>query len=542
MKVVIVSAVADKIKTTLENISSGNKIIAYNTMEECYNVIMNSALRTDFFIIEDSAIKLENKIDSHFTQLSSILSHRFFRASMILFLNKSENVNFADRYEFLMEDFQNMKCNLVTQDTFRASDINKFLEIKPKEYKPVELDDVVICQKFRGKDLEPHSFVERDFSGSIKSSSFRPSKADQYKAPFQDNTMHLSLDSQRQTVEIDDFSTDFNIPYKGIKGATIAVTGLDNSGVSTTALVLANTSATMGYKTLLVDCDFINIGLSYLAEQLLKDKPLTNINLSDAFSKSLSYVKSRSYSDNFLHILTLNLSILKKAKNSLEMCILNILTQLKDSYQFIILDIPMRVIDSYTTLLNRSVDKIVMTSSPYLDKTISSLRVLSKSNIINTKAYYENNLCIAMLGLINRNLPIINRKMFNAYSNEFLGRELPCTKMFQLKNDLFISKSLFMGILSTNTNVNLRDINQLNDVNLSGMSQDTLEDKTQDITQNTTQNITIVSDNKSIQVIEGMHLTDIENDLNNLEPIIEPIESAANNKNFNTINLGGDQE
>ena len=158
------------------------------------------------------------------------------------------------------------------------------------------------------------------------------------------------------------------------------------SGVSTTALTLAKTASTED-KTLLIDLNWDNLGLTYTVKSLMKnDADIELIELSSLI-EDIDLLNVKSFSKKMLHVICLSLPVKESfTESQLELLIMNVLNIIGARYNTIIFDIPAKSTKNMFNIMNIS-DRIFLCTPPHLNNLVSLYTTLNENNFQNLSVF-----------------------------------------------------------------------------------------------------------------------------------------------------------
>lgn len=465
MKIVILARKANEIKQDLDAMLPGNVISAYEDVHILHDYVYKTVLQANIMIVEDEGVASENNILQGFSDLMDILEYKFTNVEKVIFLNKPSNPQYLEKYKYIESVFK--KLNEAPDRLIQLPDIvistmeHTTMTVKSlilsfdTSYDVPSTDDVCVIQKPRKASVVRSKIIEEEQTDAEYYASFNKFDSSEIKSSFKGNTEPFPLNKVTPLDEIQ-VSSDEILSQKilKLKDKYLAITGVENSGVSTTSLVLANSATEFG-KVLLIDLDIDNMGLSYLAEQLYMNKEeysdkVNCIDLTQVIIEDYSTVEKQTYSTCPLHIMTIKLPLVDTLKD-IEFLIINMLSLISDRYDYVLFDLPLRVLSHYPVLLSKFVDKLVITNIPYLNKTVSTLRQIRNSSIPYLTCYKKDKVVAFSIGMSDKNglLPI-TKDIYKKYSNFILGKAVQCTGIFTLKSRDYFKPSIFKEIIDYN--------------------------------------------------------------------------------------------
>ena len=451
MKITILAAAALNIKESLNSLLPGNTIKAFETIENMHEFVLNSTLRTDVLLVEDYGItKNQTNLNDSFMILVNVLRYPFFKTKRVIFLNKPNNVNWLNYYNYLKEDLEEKEIEvIISTKKHTISDIkNMVLELN-KEYKTVKANDVIVVQKARGSELETTQMIEKDESDVAITTILPQYNRKRAKEPFKNNLEPINISEIPGEVPEIIIEDDFSIEVEEeTKDKYVIVTGAENSGVSTTSFIMAESGTEFG-KVLLVDMDIHNMGLSYLADKIYSKLDSVHIlKLEDVYTKSFDNLVNQTMNSDNCHILTISLKLIKKVED-IEFTLINFIEKVKERYDYIIFDAPIRVLKYYPILLGSYVDRIILTCIPYMNKLVSAFNQTAQSNIVSMKAFRENKIAIFSVGIAERNgLKPVSREISKKYAKAILKTDIPVSGIYQLNSQGYFKPKFFEDLMS----------------------------------------------------------------------------------------------
>ena len=450
MKIALLTQNADNVKESLDALLPGNVITAFNTVDAMRDHALNSTLKTDILVVEDNGIATDiNTLSDGFMKLANIFDYRFFKAKRVIFLNKPNNQSWLNYYNYLKDDLEDKDIEVtISVKLHNVSDIKNMVLEMNKEFSSVKTNDIVVIQKARKAQIQNEELLQQnndDLGVEVGLPQFNRQQA---KDPFRGNTTELDLSADNTKTPEIIVEEDFSVEKEPvIKDKVIMVTGVENSGVSTTSFIMAKSATSQG-KVLLIDLDVHNMGLSYLADKIYsKIDGVSTINIEEVYTNSFNNVIQQTMNSDSLHIMTITLKLIRKVED-IEFTVINLIERVKNRYDYIIFDSPLRVLKYYPTLLGTYVDRIILTNIPYTNKVVSMLEQVQKSSLTHLRAYRENKVSVFSVGLLDRNgLKSISRNVCRKYSKAILSKDLPVSGVYVLQKEGYYKPVFFKEMI-----------------------------------------------------------------------------------------------
>lgn len=487
MRIVIVAVGAENIKANLDTMLPGNTITAYNSIYALYDFVSKSAVRADALVIDDKGVfphpltdRNVREYNNAFAVLDDLFHIRYLEAKKVYFLNKTSNANYMEKYKFIQESVRKsrpkneprdeMQFYISTQEEHRVTDIKKLLMSFDKMYKS-ESSRNAIVQKKRGEDLSTSSILEEFETDETIVTRYRDvGRIDrvQVKEAFRNNINPIDIGEPVIEIPKIEYVQDSDeVTEKKIEDKMVLVTGTANSGVTTTTMMLGHSALGFGGKVLLVDLNVDNMGLSYLASEILypnarkhhtdlldgeqpKDDDVTILDMTEVYKDSPLYLEREALSSNRLHILTISLPLINAVRD-IQFMVINLIERIAHNYRYVIFDVPLKCLENYTVLANRYIDRVVLTNVPYMNKMVSALSELRRSYLPNMRAFKNSKTVALSIGMADRNgMDPISREIYKTYSEHFLGMAIPCTGIFSMQRRDYYKPNIFNEIMSYN--------------------------------------------------------------------------------------------
>lgn len=443
MNITLVMNKAQELKHYLDDNLMGNDISAYRTIQELYEIVPYG-LRTQILIIHDDAMTA-NGNEEGFALLQKILfDEKYFSYSKVIFLNISPNRNNLSRYEFLETD-PRMKAvvEIHTQDIFKSSDVLEFCKFTTKmNFSEINTGDIVVVQTERNKVISTIDFENTnihkntEFIGGFKKSDYSV-----VEKRFSESNLEMITPMHQNIQNLSDNIPNIpTVKSNFIEPKFLVTTGSKGSGVSSTTLSLGYTLAKgFNKKVMIIDLDVISLGLSFLVETSNKNKvldiPINTYQLYNLKGKgSIDELKSFTHSASNLHCISLSMQLVREY-GDITFIITSILSQIRNDYDHIILDIPIALYNKYYYLTEKFADGIVVTFTPFLNRTMTVINEIMNSDIINSKQFINDKVLFFNCGIPNANrIKIMSKKQVEVCMKNNLGRVFPTTNIFNLNN------------------------------------------------------------------------------------------------------------
>lgn len=457
MNISIVMSQAEDMKKYLKENLTGNEVFAFTSVQQLYEYVTSSAIRTQLLIIHDNGIN-NNGMEEGFDLLHKILyKQSYFSYTKLIFLNLTSNQSNLSRYDYIKTDEKmRAQVEVYTQDTFKPSFVaNICKNVNNNKYEKVELGDTAVIQTKRSET----AIVRADMADT----TIHPTTEFKSYIPKTDiSIIEKRFEGDNSKIEtkvstkIDNITT--NPPNIPVTQATnnlpkiISVLGSKNSGVSSTVLALGHTAAQNGKKVLIVDLDTISLGLSYLADAMnarnIFKEPIETYKLADIKGKGnindLELFTSRA---NNLHCLQLTLNLIKST-DDITFIISSIVSKIKGQYDHIILDIPISLYDDYYPFIEYFVDGMLITFTPFIYKAINTINEVKQSSIVKSRHFKENKIVLFNCGITNNNnIPLMRKSEMETYVEGILNKSFPITNIFDLQKGYYCD--MFDTIIQT---------------------------------------------------------------------------------------------
>lgn len=440
MKIHIVSASQKEIVNYLKTRMKGDRITGYDNIRDFYDRISKSGLQAERLVVYTSSLAITDdptNYNSGFDLLTEVIRSHYLQVDRVIFINEYAT-DFDDAYrgkfEICEEDVRRKRLkNCIEKEHAKAETYDgrvthtKLHDILTQEnFKPPEIktNDVVVISKRRGSDITNRQLFPEELSDDIPGyrtvyeSDIKKEVIDSLK----DNCTVVDMTEHISAEELECIPEDL-IPIieNVVLDKTLLVTG--GVGVTTTALLFAKRASILG-KTLVVDCNFNNMGLSYLMEEMFLDEQQersvalhqkhndydtvgrfarieTNMLLNEQENPSdiMQSIYNQIYRKERLHFLALDIRVATRFNGCVEPVLVNLINHMKTSYDFIILDMPLNLIDQFPRLISKYVNKVLVTMAPYQHKISSTIKQLSDTMISKTAVYKNNKVMMMRLGI-----------------------------------------------------------------------------------------------------------------------------------------------
>lgn len=413
-------------------------IDAFRTAADVLEALQNHPISTTILVITDTGIspdaygQYQGKAD-----LKNLLQYVTFRADRVIYLNKSgdgrntkTDSQLRDSVEFILNEYAEAEVEVYSEPEYRIERIKEIiLTSKFNKDRHPEMGEVII--KRRG--------TKEVSAELIKEENITAPKVIYHPLAKQEHVNKLTIDREIPTdIGEDmpviggpeqDYVMDMLKPERKLKEKIIAVTGLRGTGVTTTALTLANTLSEI-HKVLIIDLNIYNLGMSHTITKM-KNEKLFNIGLPEILKnrmneRPINKIKDVIVNGKTLHALTLNKDLFELT--CIDMIILNIVDAIGIEYDYIILDVPL--IEETPYLMNLP-DLFVICTPPFAPIVEETRRMFT--NVLGPMN--EKRKVSIRIGT-KQNTPPVSQK----YVEQRL--EIPVTGILTLKPDYLSSPLL----------------------------------------------------------------------------------------------------
>lgn len=434
----------------------GYTIKVFPSAVDYLSYVKHSAAMLDMFIVTDGGVSGgDYDINENISCLKEVFNFDLFTPDIIVFMNAKDKQEQYDKYAYLQKMLSKMNVPS-TIEQFDVLDFNSVYDIITRNtmtYSPTVSDKKVVVQVDRGsKAISTKIIPELSSTNTVAIELGVDSMTDIIKNNGKDNSEPIVGNIKEDKIK--PIPEDFDIDLDFTKGKErhvkyIVVTGLGGSGVSTTALTMAETGAQEG-KVLLIDAN-TSMGLSHIVEKVLPSKSYLEISLEKLILErdlAIDKYKNNYVNSPNLHIMVGTLPAIRSiGKGPVEYLILNFLSMVEEQYEYIVIDLPLDYLENFSVLLSRA-DLILASSAPYLHKLVPLIMSIKNSLILKTKAYGQGLVFGYMTGQPDLNeLAMTTIKEFKLYCNNILGKELQCTRSYICEENNYIANEHFRGII-----------------------------------------------------------------------------------------------
>lgn len=443
----------------------------FNNVAEFADRLAKSPLRIDTLMIQDSGLSTSNNkgriMESAEILKTVIVNSPLFEVDRIIYINNPINKSHLE----VMEWFQESK-EIQNKTTLTIHSYEKYTLEMLKQFLlqfDVDYDNKIkynlVIRKERNKDLGSKYLdrFETDKTVIIEHSMANPN-TQAIKKQLTDmagdsvviNTEDLIQEDKTEDIKIDTKTLPKEHEYKK---KFIGIIGDSKSGTSTTAMILASTLSQQG-KTLLVDANYENLGLSYLVEKTLIPEEVNTIHFDKDILEDrdgLKSLKEKTFNSLQLHALVNSLPVKNKYNNEMfAYFLINILNSISESYDYIIVDIPLSSINYYTNILSK-LDKLVLSTPPYINNIVGMLESISKSTLKSTDIFFRvkdktllNDIIILrtlVFARVNKEIKPMTTQAIDRYSLNILNRTMKVTGIYAYSGTHYIDSVLVKQIM-----------------------------------------------------------------------------------------------
>lgn len=468
----IISPNSKTISTFLKQEMGSIECTEFMNVGEFADRLDRSPLRVDTLIIQDGGLSQSTskpKIMESAEILKRVIANSpLFEVDRIIYLNKKENTNHYEVMKWFEEskEIKNKTTLIIhSYEKYTLEMIKQFLLQFEVSYDN-EVKYNLVIRKERNKGLESKYLdrFETDKTVIIEHSMANPNipviKRQLETLAGDDVVENTDSTEDKKLLEEVNINIETLPKTAEYKKKVIGVVGESKSGTSTTAMILASTLSMKG-KTLVIDMNYNNLGLSYLVEKTLIPEEINIIRMSTDLLEDrngLKVLKEKIYNNKQLHALVNSLPVKTKYDNEMyAYFISNIVNSIKSSYDYIVLDIPLAEINYYLGVLNH-IDKLVLTSPPYINNIVGMLEALSNSVLKNTDIYYrlkDNKntfkdiimLRTLVFARVNKEIKPMSLNSVNKYSSSILNRIIPTTGVYVYSGTHYIDTVLLNQIM-----------------------------------------------------------------------------------------------
>lgn len=213
----------------------------------------------------------------------------------------------------------------------------------------------------------PQGFTDEDYKKPDKKVNSKVSLNNIVVPSTVDVTRHKKATKQTVVNGVDKNYLDSVLNALSSKGASIVVTGVSGSGVTTVAHNIANTLVKLGYSVLLVDMDTRNRAQAYISKDTydtVHSHDTANASLKMAINSAhLGVGRFVNIVSPAFHLLTMGLAgdIVENDELATKDKLMRFSSVVRSSYNFIVYDIPFDKSIEYCSDIVCSADNIIMT-------------------------------------------------------------------------------------------------------------------------------------------------------------------------------------
>ena len=464
--IMIISPFWEKIKAGVQDSIPAITVDGCKDVYQLEDKVSKSFLRYDLLIIRDDAL-VETKLNtcnltSAGTILYSILKKEFFEIKQICFLVNDDKPDRAKLLENIStsQELKGIKIDLLIERQFTVDFIVHLITNITSTKIKNDVKETYVIKKLRGKEVDTSTIKESYTAKPIKvllpgSNMEKPEIKKVLTSIYENEKLQQTSQNEDEfLVELERVKLkeeDLIQYHKKRKADVIAVTGESKSGVSTLALILASTAAKTE-KVLLIDMSWVNLGLTYLLEKTVLASDV-NIMPLDKYTENMKLedLKSDMFNTKNLHALTLRLPIKSiLTRYDYGFMVGSIIDYAKGIYNKIIIDMPMVDTEDYSSVY-KHVDKVLVTSQPYMPNLISTFTQIKKLNVFKDEIFKSNIDGVLDRVLLvrtapsraNENIKPISKTYINKYAKELLGNELSITAIYVYNGKSYIDDYLY---------------------------------------------------------------------------------------------------
>lgn len=408
------------------------------------------------------------------TVLLQSFAKPFLSVERLLFLNNpNKNHNIFQIAQYVTEEVNikgRAKAEIKTRDSFSVEEVKSFIIEFKGDYTDVNPEYKYVIRKKRSESINnavlPNLSTDRVLIADYAEMNIekeRIKKQSKEITKGEELEELVSPDQEIQTIDI--MVPDWIRELNNNDNKFIGVAGESKSGTSTSALIIASSASEID-KTLLVDMNFSNLGLSYLVEKTIIESEVNNIIMSELIKggtttneSGLRILKNESMKKEKLHILTLDLTTTQLLVTERDFCfyLKNLLSSIENNYRFIVFDIPLDRIKDFRPIVDR-LDKMILVSPPYMNNIVSTLTCLTqeetnKTPIFNRVTEGKNLRDVILMRtdvfpIVHPNIKPITTRLINSKATTLIDRTMPVTGVYRFKqkyNDLGLFKQLMVG-------------------------------------------------------------------------------------------------
>ena len=449
-KIAIVTPAREKLGTFLKHNINNIEIIEIADVYELQERLELAPLRVDTLLIMDEGMTDTRQgissIRDAGVALMNSLSNPYFKLDRLIYLNKTENSQHRDIMTFIKEDKgYNFKLNIKTSNTFQAALIKEILLDSDLDMEGLELKYSYVIKTKKGKSVDS-KFLE-EFQ-TDKALLLEHPIANTNKDRIKEQLSGIYGDSILKDEMVEELSPldDLNQPKEiawidkpqNTEKKIIGFVGQGKSGTSTAALMAAMSGSEFD-KTLVIDMNWDNLGLSYIMEKTLEESDYHKLDLSQLVNTEdkAAYISTELLNRKKLHAITLSLPVKKIIdKDVLSLVIANIIELVEKRYRFIIIDIPMQDVIRYSEVVNK-LNRMIVTTPPYMNNVIAMLTgmtSLEKTKLfdsIDSDRTLRDIICLQTnVFRVNNKIKPIAIETFNKYADSLINRKMKRTGVY----------------------------------------------------------------------------------------------------------------
>lgn len=473
-KIGIIGTSAETAGKFLEQTMDNVKTYQFLNVQQFASRVQASPLRIDTLIMLDTGISSSSSMESIRDGAEifkrTIINNELFELGRVLYLNTEANENHRKVMK-LFEEYKDVARKGITFKVFvypsYPLEMVKTLLTKSEASFINEVEYSLVIRKERDMDLQSRTLERFETDKTvIVEHSVANTEIDKIKDQMSElygDRVIPTVDSNinKELIEEPEVPPEPPIPEVIKKCKIVGVLGESKSGTSTAAMILGATAARYG-KTLILDLNYGNLGLSYLAEKTLIDSEINLIDLRKDILESTEGIKvlrEKTFNAKRLHILANSLPVVEEYSNEdYSFMLSNIVESIKTSYDYIIMDIPVSEMDQYGALIN-NLDKLVLTSPPYMNNIVSLLTEVGQSQLKQTNIFsrIEGNMLLTDVALlrtrvfakVNREIKAVNKETIDKYSMALINRTLHVTGVYTYQAKSYLDTQLFAQLIGT---------------------------------------------------------------------------------------------
>lgn len=471
-KVIIVGTNVKQLATYLTSISD----VDVEIFEDVYalnDMANRTQFRVDTILLRDTGLQNNRTKDIDVNTAGSIfmntLRKQTFQVDRIIHLNKTENNAQRSFMEFLSEakDIPDIEIVIDTRDKHIGAEVKALLMKRNLKFDELNIKykHIVVKNKSNtGRRAGEFQQFETDKAVILEHNTFNPDTQSAVKSvrdilgdkPIENKVIKDSEIEEIENIDIDSF-TEVKANKELPQTKIIGVMGEPRSGSTISSMVLG-VSGSKFHKTLLIDANYDNMGLTYLVEKTLLDDEVNNIKVSDMITSgdSIGYIKNTVFDKRQLHILTINLPVKQVLeKTEYYFLLANIVKSQARDYAYIVIDLPLSDL-RYATNLSTMFSDIILTTPPYMNNVMSMISAIDKSLMPTLPIYQEsandNSKHIKIMRtdvfqIVNRGISPVTSDVINNYTETLLGKRFDVTGITRYDTTSYINRGLFQQLL-----------------------------------------------------------------------------------------------